>query len=166
MKQKLFPNIRRMTNLFCLSIFCVTGAVLALRLTVFAEMAAAPPEEVMSSMVESEQGGYKINGRPVFATAESKGDVFISNAEGNEYVINVDITLEDGGKSILSTGFIKPGNSRDSANLNPVGQQLEDGLYPCIAEITAIDPDSLKPVGSAKENIIVQIGEVDETEDN
>jgi hypothetical protein len=148
-----------MTNLFMLGIFCVTLSVLALRLTVFSEMAAPVPNETVSSIVESEQGGYKINSKPFFATASSKGDVFISNVEGNAYVINVDITLEENGKSIHSTGFIKPGDSRDSVKLNPVGQELADGLYPCIAEITAIDPENLKPVGSATENIVIQIGE-------
>jgi hypothetical protein len=143
----------------------VTLSVLALRLTVFSDMVTSVPAETVNSMVESE-GNYKINSKPVFATASSKGDVFISNAESNSYWINVDITLEEDGQSILTSGFIKPGDSTVSAKLNPLGQQLEDGLYPCIAEITAHDPDSLKPVGSAKENIIVQIGEsTDESPD-
>jgi hypothetical protein len=165
MKQKLFPNIRRMTSLFILGIFCVTLSVLALRLTVFSEMAVTVPTETVSSMVEREDG-YKINSKPIFPTAASKGDVFISNLEGNTFLINVDITLEENGKSILTTGFIKPGDSRDSVKLNPVGQELEDGLYSCVAEITAVDPDNLKPVSSAKENITIQIGDLeDEAED-
>jgi hypothetical protein len=162
MKQKLFPNIRRMTNLFCLGIFCVTLSVLALRLTVFSDMAASAPSETVSSMVENEQSGYRINGKPVFATADSKGDVFISNMEDNAFSINVDITLKENGKSIFTSGLIKPGDSVDSKKMNPVGQALEDGLYECVAEIIAHDSDSLKPVGSAKEEIVVQIGKTEE----
>lgn len=161
MKYKLFPNIKRMTNLFCVGIACITVSALALRLTVFSDMAAAPAVQTITSMLTSEQDGYTINGKIRFSSADSKGDIFVTNLEGNEFVISVDITLEDNGKSILSTGYIKPGDSVSSKKMNPVGQKLEDGEYRCIAEITAHNPDDLKPVGSAKENVTVTIGNVE-----
>lgn len=158
---KLFSNVRKMTNVFCAGILCVTISVLALRLTVFSDMAtvAAPPKETLSHILTSEQDGYKLNGRVYFSAADAKGDIFVQNLEGNEFIINVDFTLKDSGKSILTTGFIKPGNSLNSTRMNPVGQKLQNGVYDCIAEITAYDPDTLKSVGSATENIQVYIAE-------
>lgn len=158
MKGKLYPNIRRLTNLFCIGILCVTLSVLTLRLTVFSSMAGTPPKAAANHMLLSEQDGYEINGRIYFSTTDSKGDVFITNLEGNTSVLQVDITLNSNGKSILTTGFINPGVTMGTAKLNPTGQKLKDGVYDCVAEITALDPNSFKAMGSAKETLQIYIG--------
>ena len=158
MKHKLYANIRRMTNMFCVGILSVTLSVLALRLTAFSDMATAVPQQVASNIITNEAGGYALNGKIHFTSADAKGDVFITNLEDNPYIIKVNISLADTEESILYTGFINPGVSTDSAKLNHAGQRLGDGTYACVAEITTHDPDSLKAVDSTTEQVQIHIG--------
>lgn len=159
MRHKLYPNIRRMTNAFCIGILCVTVSVLALRLTVFSEMAAAP-EGTSSGMVASgEEDGFEINGKIYFAAATAKGDVRITNFS-DKNLIKVNIVLADSGESILSTGFINPGASLNSRKMDSPGQTLEEGVYDCIAEISTYDPDDIKSViGTAEKEVRVYIAQ-------
>lgn len=158
MNYKLYPNMKRMTTAFCIGIFCVTLSVLTLRLTVFSDV-AEKPEQSASNLLSSEKDEYRINGKIYFSSSTSKGDVFITNLS-TENLIRVDITLEDTGESILYTGFINPGDSLNSTTMNPVGQQLENGVYACVAQVSAYSQDDIKTViGSAEMQVEVYIGE-------
>lgn len=158
MKCKLFPNIKQLTLFFWIGIACMTLSVLTLRLTVFSDMAAVP-EPMASDILLNEKDGYQINSKVYFAASDAKGDVFIANMEANPYNIKVDITLVGSGDSILSTSFIKPGDTREHLRMNPSGQKLQSGVYDCIAEISAHNPTDLKRVGSVQVPIQVAIGE-------
>lgn len=158
MQRKLFSNIRKITSAFCVSILCVTLSTLALRLTVFSDMAVAP-ESVESSMQSSEDGHYQLNRKIYFSAADAKGDLFLSNLSEDK-LIKVNIVLADSGQSILSTGFIKPGGTMNSSPLNPLGMQLAEGRYDCIAEVAAYDESDVKTVlGTMEMEIEVYIGE-------
>lgn len=156
MNIKLFPNIKRMTSMFCVGILCVTLSVLTLRLTVFSDMAAAPQNT--SSLLSSEQDGYSINSKIYFSSAKGKGDVFISNLEGNKYIIQVSVTPKDKDEAIIATGFLNPGVSIGATRMTPAGQKLKDGVYDCVAEISAHNLNDLKKVGSVMVNVQVYIG--------
>ena len=156
MNYKLFPNIKRMTSMFCVGILCVTLSVLTLRLTVFSDMAAAPQKT--SQLLSNEQDGYGINSKIYFATSKNKGDAFISNLEGNEYMIQVSITPKGKDDAIIATGFLNPGVSIGATRMTPAGQKLKNGVYDCVAEISAHNPDDLKKVGSVQVDVQVYIG--------
>lgn len=158
MQTKLYGNIKRMTTVFGVGILCVTVSVAALRLTVFSDMAAAPSETI-SNMYSSEEDGYQLNSKVYFSNAKAKGDVYISNLSA-ENLMQVDIVLAETQESILNTGLISSGVSINTAFMNTTGQQLEDGVYPCIANITSYSPDDVKKaIGTATVEIDVYIGE-------
>lgn len=169
MQRRLYSNIQRMTTVFWVSILCVTLSLLTLRLTVFSDMApAAQPAfasgENPASEDESPQGGmvggesfpYQIRTKIYFSKPDAKGNVLISNPETNKYYMSVDILLADTRDSVLFTGFIKPGEARESMRLT---RELKDGVYECEAEITAYDPDTLDEVGSLTQSVTLYIGE-------
>lgn len=159
MQSKLYPNMKRMTSAFCLGIVCVTLSVLTLRLTVFSDMASTSARaDAPSSILSNEQDGYKINQTIYFASAGSRGDVFIANLEGNEYWIKVNIISGQTGDAIVSTGFIKPGTDIGKTRMTAAGQKLEDGVYDCIAEITAHTEADFKAVGSVEIPVQIYVG--------
>lgn len=158
MQGKLFPNIRKITTAFWVSILCVTVSMLTLRLTVFSDMAVAP-ESTKSTMQDSEDGDYRLNQRIYFSSPTAKGDLFLSNLSEDK-LIKVNIVLADGGQSVLSTGFLNPGASMSSYLLNPAGQKLEEGVYSCIAEVAAYDEDDITSVvGTSEMELEIYIGE-------
>lgn len=158
MQAKLFPNIRKITTAFWVSILCVTLSVLTLRLTAFSDRAVAP-ESAESMMQDSEDGAYRLSNKIHFATPDAKGKLFLSNLT-DDMVLKVNIILTDTEKSILSTGFLYPGDSLDARRLDPTGRMLEDGIYDCIAQVAAYNQDDItKVVGTSEMELQIYIGE-------
>ena len=175
MKRKLYSNIKRMTTTFAVCILCVTVSLLVLRLTVFSNMATSRPERTPTAPISEsppnspspeqpedptgddggEQFPYQINRKIYFARPDSYGNVLIRNPETNDYYMSVDILLADSRDSVLFTGFIKPGETRDSAKLN---RELPVGIYECVAEISAYDPETLDILGSLTQEVSLYIG--------
>lgn len=159
MNEKLYPNMRRITTWFAVGIVVATFSMLALRLTVFSDMVEPDPQAVSDTDYSQAGGGYKINSEIYFQDATSKGDVSVTNLS-TDNLIKVTISMRDGDRqSILSTGFIKPGDSLPTCKLNAIGQKLEDGIYPCVAEISAHKSTDYKgEIGSSKLDLYVYIG--------
>lgn len=158
MNGKLFPNIRRLTIGFCIAILCMTLSTLALRLTVFSDMAAVP-ETAITNLFTSTEDDYAINTKIYFASADAKGDVLITNLS-TENLINVDLSLASSGDSILSTGLMKPGKSIKAMQLNAKGKQLEEGVYDCIAEVSAYATDDHQSaIGATRAEVVLYIGQ-------
>lgn len=160
MKRKLYSNMKRMTSFFCVAIVCVTLTSLLLRLTVFSDLAVtvmAAPDESSLTLGAEESGlfPYTISRKVTFETPHAKGDFQIHNPETNEFYMTVTVIQPDTGENLLYTGFIKPGQSRESAALHI---ELPEGIYSCVAQITAFDPETLEPSGSEERDITLQIG--------
>lgn len=154
---KLFPNIKRITRAFLASFVFITVSVLVLRLTAFSDMAVIP-EQITSTPTE-DGNAYQMYQQIYFPSQTSKADLFIAN-NSKDKLIKVNITLKATGDSILSTGFINPGAVKASDKLNPVGQQLADGAYECVAEVFAYSPDDVRTViGTSRIDVIVYINE-------
>lgn len=165
----LYSKTRRMTTLFCATIICVTFVMLTLRLTVFSDMATVAPvmadtPESVSLPDNSEISGegefpYKLNGKIYFPKTDSKGDVLILNPEGNKYLLNINIMLPETKDSLYYTGNIAPGTAIDSARLSEAGQKLKNGEYKCIAEISAVDPETMVKVAGEQKSVTIYIGQ-------
>lgn len=157
MKRKLYPNIKRMTSLFCVAILCVTVTSVVLRLTVFSEVAAttSTKEEELYTPEET-LFPYTISRKVQFDTPQSKGSFRIENPETNEFYMTVSIILPQTDENLFYTGFIRPGEGREAAALHI---PLPNGVYDCVAEITTFDPDTLEPRGADRQDITLYIGE-------
>lgn len=163
---RLYSSTRRMTTMFCTSIICITLAMLMLRLTVFSDMATAvaadSPETVDLAGGEIESGDsefpYRLNGKIYFSKSTAKGNVLILNPEANRYLLSINIVLPETKDSLYYTGSLAPGTPIDSARLSAAGQKLPDGEYRCIAEISAIDPETQTKVVTVEEEVTIYIG--------
>lgn len=167
----LYSKTRRMTTLFCTTIISITFVMLGLRLTVFSDMASVAPAE-SSESVSSLEGGeitgegdflYKLASKIYFPKADARADIrneaLVVNPEGNKYLLNINIMLPETKDSLYYTGNITPGTSIDSAKLSAAGQKLKNGVYPCVAEISAVDPDTMTKVASEQREVTIYIGE-------
>lgn len=164
----LYSNAKRMATMFCTAIIFSTVVMLGLRLTVFSDMAVTAsvdspkqPESTDIQSVGDADGAfpYSINAKIYYPSADTKGNVLISNPDTNKYLLSVDIILPDTKVSLYYTGIISPGTSIDSAKLSAVGQKLADGVYECTAEISAIDPETMTRVAAENKQVTVYIGQ-------
>lgn len=165
----LYSNAKRMATMFCTAIIFATIIMLALRLTVFSDMAiTVSADSAKSSGTASMQDGeidgnsdfpYRINSKIYYPKADSKGNVLILNPETNEYLLKVDIILPSTKESLYYTGVISPGTSIETAHLSAAGQKLPDGEYECVAEISAVDPETMTRVASENKKVFIYIGQ-------
>lgn len=161
MKRKLYPNVRRITTVFSIAILCMTLTTLLLRLTLFSDLAvlAASPAVKQSDDLQNDEPGlfpYSLSRNVYFATPESRGDFKISNPAANEYYMVVAVILPETGEQLLYTGFIMPGENRGEL---PLQIRPPEGVYDCIAEITAYDPETLRARGTEQRDITLYIGQ-------
>ena len=164
MEQRLYPNIKRMTNAFCGGIIAVTLAVLVCRLTFLSDMAITASPGLIQGTTNPQITGsntaassdYLINSKIYFASATAKGNVLITNTEQNEYYIRVDITVNDTGRSVYYSGDITPGTNISNARLQ--GDPLDEGEYACTATIIAYDPVTRDKVGQEEVPITIYVG--------
>jgi hypothetical protein len=161
MQQRLFPNIKRMTFVFCAAIVLITIVALISRLTFLSGMVPAQPAgltagSVAEEPVEASDADYVINSKIYFAEVGGKGNILITNRETNPNYIRVDVCLNKTGRSIYYSGDIAPGTPIESVRLQDGPE--EAGVYECTAFISAYDPDTRDKVGEEEIPVTVYIG--------
>jgi len=163
MGERLFPNIRKITTVFCLSIIFITIGLFALRLT------------ALSDMVQANGGGgprlheVEIAGTPfVYRVVDSlefespsarsmSRSALAENAEENDFYMRLEIIYDITGRSIYLSPFLSPGASISSGYLQ--GVPLVQGEHRGTAVITVYDPATRRQLGSRSHSIMIEIGE-------
>lgn len=165
----LYVNSRRMVTMFCTAIIFFTVIMLALRLTVFSDMAVtvsadstkhAGAANMQAGEIEGNSDySYQINNKIYYPKADAKGSVVVVYPETNTYLLSVDIILPDTKESLYYTGTILPGTVVEKMPLTKAGQKLPDGVYECIAEISAKDPETRFSVATETKKVTLYIGQ-------
>ena len=163
MEQRLYPSIKRMTNVFCGGIIAVTLAVLICRLTFLSDVAITTVPGLVQGVTSPQTtdtapttSDYLINSKIYFSSPTAKGNVLITNTEQNKNYIRVDITVNETGRSLYYSGDITPGTNISNARLQDA--TLAEGIYECTATIVAYDPATRDRVGQEEVPITVYIG--------
>ena len=160
MGERLYPNVKRITNIFCLAIVLVTLLLFTLRLTALSGMVRDPDEapEPVSETVEIEGTAvsFRIRDKINFDTPTSYGNIAIENSAENDFYMRLEIFYDISGRSIYLSPFLKPGEKFESARLQ--GNPLAAGTYGCTAVITAYDPTNRQLLQSHSQPITVHIG--------
>lgn len=118
-------------------------------------LAGKNPNDVQSmldTVVEEGMFNVSVNSSIVFEDGQSSGSLGLENISANHYYCDLRLVLEDSGETIYKSGGLKPGQYIDEIKLS---KNLEKGTYPCIAEVTATDPETLKAVG--KVDVYVEV---------
>lgn len=94
--------------------------------------------DILNAKVEEGMVNIGIQGEPVFEQNGKKGLLGIENIEANQYSFQVDLTLDETGEVIYSSGLIDPGYYVEYVELN---QTLQAGDYPATAVFTTYSLD-------------------------
>lgn len=96
---------------------------------------------------------FRINGNISFETGTSKGVLFIENPKENTCLLKVKLTLDQDGKVLYKTGYLKPGYGIGKDRLR---EDLPKGEYEATAQFTAYDL-SREETGKAQAGIRITI---------
>lgn len=112
-------------------------------------------QELLNKTVQEGMVNISINPDPIFKDGKSAGTLNIENIPANHYDLQVDITLEDSGEKVYSSGLIEPGHYVDNAKLT---KTLKQGDHKAVAVFTAYYPDNQTDVlAKASANIVLHI---------
>lgn len=89
-----------------------------------------------------------------FSAADQKGELVIQNPSHNAYPVNVEITRNDNGELIYTSGAIKPGYEVKEAQLE---KKLSKGNYPATAKFSLYDDKTKEKKGEVAAKITIHV---------
>ncbi|WP_165253877.1 hypothetical protein [Adlercreutzia sp. ZJ304] len=114
-------------------------------------------EEIQAELDRKiEEGMFNISIASVieFQDGSSSGTAYIENVPGNQYVMQVDIKLDETGETIYESGGLKPDSYIKDIALT---RDLDAGTYQATATFHAIDPETLEEQGQAAAKITLNV---------
>ena len=118
-----------------------------------AGLAERERQKLMQKAADDSRFTFRINGNISFETGKSKGILFIENPEENTCLLKVKITLDEDGRVLYETGYLKPGTGIGKDHLK---EQLPKGEYEATARLTAYT-ESHEKTGKALAGIHITI---------
>jgi len=159
MGERLYPNIKRITNLFCLAIILLTVGLFALRLTALRGMVrdeAPPPAPTHEElMVNGMAFGYILLNDIDFDSPDAEGNIKARNIEENTLHMRLEIVYDITGRSVYLSPFLRPGEEIVSIRLQ--GSPLASGEHKCTAIITVYDPATRRQLHSHRQPVTIRI---------
>ena len=89
-----------------------------------------------------------------YESGKDEAELRIENVPGNHYLMKVQITLDETGEVIYTSGLIEPNYHVQTA---PLDKELAAGVYDATALFYAIDPDTETEVGTAGAKITITV---------
>ena len=102
--------------------------------------------EELNRIVEEGMFNISINTQPEFPDGSSPGNLCIENSPANHYLMVVEITLNDTGEKVYTSGALEPNYHIQEAKLD---RALAKGTYPATATFYAYTADTQELVGTA-----------------
>lgn len=115
------------------------------------------PEEIQKELdriVEEGMFNISIASSVEFADGTSEGELRIENVPNNPYLMKVEITCDDTGEAVYTSGMIEPNHHIQKARLDV---DLDAGDYPCTAVFYAYGKDEEQLVGQAAAKMTVSV---------
>lgn len=109
--------------------------------------------KLMQKAADESRFSFRINGRLSFERGNAKGILFIENPKENTSLLKVKITLDQDGRVLYQTGYMKPGTGIGKDRLK---EALPKGEYEATAHFTAFD-DERRETGKAQAGIHITI---------
>lgn len=101
-----------------------------------------------------DQFSFEIKKELIFSAASAETALLLKNPSHNQYLMVLELVLEDSGEVVLRTGSILPGQMIKKAALD---EKLSAGNYKAIAHICAVDAQSSALVGVIKQPITIVV---------
>ena len=114
-------------------------------------------EEIQAELdriVEEGMFNISIASQVEFADGQSEGELRIENVPNNPYLMKVEITRDDTGETVYTSGMIEQNHHIQTAKL---AVDLDAGDYPCTAVFYAHDPETEELVGQAAAKLTISV---------
>ena len=111
-------------------------------------------KEILQRKADESSFSFEINSRPIFKDGKSEGNLRIANPPYNKYSIEVEIKLDDNGKTVFKSGEIPPMHYIENAKLS---KKLKAGDYNATAIIKAYDTESGEFKGTSSAKLVIKI---------
>ena len=108
----------------------------------------------LDKIVEEGMFNISIVSSVAMENGESEAELRIENIEANHHLMSVEITRDDTGEVLYTSGLIEPGYHIQSVPFNSV---LPKGVYPATAVFTAYDMQTEEPIGQAAAKISITV---------
>lgn len=108
----------------------------------------------LNKIVEQGMFNVAINTKVKMENGKSEADLRIENIPANHYLMKVQITLDDTGEVIYTSGLIEPNYHIQSAKLD---KELGKGTYKATALFMACDMETGDVVGKASVQFEIQV---------
>lgn len=102
----------------------------------------------------SDQFSYEIKRELVFSAASAPASLLLKNPLQNQYLMVLELVLEDSGTVVLRTGALLPGQMIKKAALD---EKLVPGDYKATANICAVDAESGELAGVLTQPITIVV---------
>ena len=109
----------------------------------------------LDKIVDEGMFNISINSTVVMASGKDEAEVRIENIAANHHLMSVEITRDDNGAVLYTSGLIEPGYYIQKVPFDTV---LPKGSYTATALFTAYDLDTEQPVGQAAAKIAIEVG--------
>ena len=160
MGERLFPNIRKLTTAFCLSIIFLTLGLFALRLTALSDMVhveVTPPAPMYEMEISGTTFSYRVATTMEFESPEARGTIMAESDDENVFYMRFEIIYDRTGKSVYLSPFLAPGRRITSGYLQ--GTFLEPGERRSTVTVTVYDPATRRQLDSRAHPVTLIIGE-------
>ena len=108
----------------------------------------------LDKIVEEGMFNISINSNVLMHSGKDEAELRIENIAANHHLMSVEITRDDNGQVLYTSGLIEPGYYIQAVPLDVV---LPKGSYEATALFTAYDPDTEQPVGQAGAKINIEV---------
>ncbi|MCZ6913077.1 MAG: hypothetical protein O7C59_00065 [Rickettsia endosymbiont of Ixodes persulcatus] len=109
---------------------------------------------MMQRRADESTFSFEINSRPIFLDGKSEGNLRIANPPYNKYAINVEIKLDESGKTVFKSGDIAPNYYIEKAKLT---KKLDKGEYQATATINAYDIETKEFKGTSVAKLVIKV---------
>lgn len=109
----------------------------------------------LDKVVEEGMFNISINSTVFLPSGKDEAELRIENIAANHHLMSVELTRDDTGEVLYTSGLIEPGYYIQSVPLNVV---LPKGTYAATALFTAYDLNTEDPVGQAAAQITIEVG--------
>lgn len=117
------------------------------------DLSAEERIEKLQEAADQSSFAFRINGNMKFETGKSQGILFIENPEENGCLLKVKITLNQDGRTLYETGFLKPGTGIGKDRLD---EELPGGEYEATAVMRAYNSNE-EETGKAQAGIHITV---------
>lgn len=111
-------------------------------------------QKELNRVVEEGMFNISINPELNLENGASEADLRIENVPSNSYLMKVQISLDDTGEIVYTSGIIEPNYHIQSA---PLDIPLKKGIYTATAVFTALDPETESASGTAAAKITIRV---------